>query len=968
MSILENHANYTLLQSGFIRDLKCEVKIYTHNKTGARVIVMPADDDNRSITIAFSTPAENDKGIPHIIEHSVLCGSEKYPLKDPFVQLMKGSMYSFLNAMTYSDFTVYPVASANEKDFKNLADVYLDAAFNPLMPHKKEVFLQEGRHFALNEDETAVKEFNGVVFNEMKGVEGSADALLEEAITASLFKGTPYAYESGGLPLAICDLSYEELVDFYHRHYTASNCFIFLYGNIDEQQTLDRISSEYLDKYGRSEVYRIGEMPADCFDGQCAAPYPADESRLEKGFYFSKNYALHIPHTPLNLLTLRVLDRILCTSQGAYIKNAMQKAGIGEDFYSMVDEIPKVPWFGFVSAGCRESDRAAFTRVIESTLADVVKNGIDKERLNATLNILEFSEKEDSDTWKTKGISYSLQMLPKLLYDEEDPLEQLAVFDAIDRLKELADTDYFERFIETYFLSNTHKNTVTLYPDTEFTAREDKLIAQKCAENAAKEDFKALVSDYRLLNEYRGSEDSPEDAARIPLLERGDLSSDPDYQPSRIIDIEGGELIYQERDTNSIAYIDWRYDLRRLDPSLLPYYRIFTELFGAVDTQSHGYAELSDLMDSCTGGVSHVLQMIDPVSDDPVVPVMSWRTKFLYHNADKAFAINREILLETDFSDTDHIRDMLLQLKTGYERDLLESSNAVAADIGLSAYSVKYAWKEELRGYPFYQFLCGLLGDFDARKQELVAALDGIRSSLFDPNGWKYAYIGEESFLPQAKRMTEDFIKLLGEGKAAPFASAPLAPKQSAGLYSPSQVQYAALCGTLPKEAADKYGYLLVLQHLLNTDYLWQNIRVLGGAYGCGARFERTGAAVMVSYRDPNLDETYRCYRRAIDYIQSLEMDERTFRQFVIGALNGLVRPRPAYVRGLEQIGRELAGVTAEDAERVRRQIITATLDDIKALVPYLESWLAGATETVIGSEQKIRASAIRLDAVKPLI
>ncbi len=965
---MSHTTNYTLSESRFIRDLKCEVKIYTHNKTGARVIVMPADDDNRSISIAFSTPAENDKGIPHIIEHSVLCGSEKYPLKDPFVQLMKGSMYSFLNAMTYSDFTVYPVASTNAKDFKNLADVYLDAAFNPLLPHKKEVFLQEGRHFALNEDETAVKEFNGVVFNEMKGVEGSPDALLEEAVTASLFKGTPYAYESGGLPLAICDLSFEELTDFYYRHYTASNCFIFLYGNIDEEETLDYISSEYLERYDRSEVYRVKEIPAECFESECSAPYPADESKLEKGFYFSYNYALHIQHTPLNLLTLRVLDRILCTSQSAYIKNAMQKAGVGEDFYSMVDEITKVPWFGFISAGCRESDRAEFTRIIEETLADLVKNGIDKARLNSTLNILEFSEKEEPDTWKTKGITYSLQMLPKLLYDEENPLEQLEIFDAIDRLKELAATDYFERFIEKYFVANHHKNIVTVYPDTEFTAREDKLIAEKCRVNAAKEDFNELVSDYRLLNEYRGSEDSPEDAARIPLLERSDLSSDPDYQPSRRIPVEGGELIFQERDTNSIAYIDWRYDLRRLDKSLRPYYRIFTELFGAVDTKSHGYAELSDLIDCYTGGTVHVLRMIDPVSGDPVIPTMSWRTKFLYHNADKAFAINREILLETDFSDTDHIRDMLLQLKTGYERDLLESSNGVASDLGLSSYSEYYAWKEELQGYSFYQFLCSLLDGFDSRKEELVAALEAVRNSLFDVDGWQYAYVGEENFLPQAQSMTESFIKLLGEGRPAQFATVELAPKQSAGLYSPSQVQYAALCGMLPKEASDKYGHWLVLKHLLNTDYLWQNVRVLGGAYGVGARFERTGAAVMVSYRDPNLDETYNCYRSVIDYINSLEMDERTFRQFVIGALNTLVRPRPAYIKGLSQIGRELAGVTAEDAERVREQIISATLDDIKALVPYLESWLAGATETVIGGEQKIRQSAIRFEIVKPLI
>lgn len=961
-------SHYTLSQSRYIRDLKCEVKIYTHNKTGARIIVMPADDDDRAISIAFSTPAENDKGIPHIIEHSVLCGSDKYPLKDPFVQLMKGSMYSFLNAMTYSDFTVYPVSSTNQKDFMNLADVYLDAVFNPLMPHKKEVFLQEGIHFAVNDEETAVEKYNGVVFNEMKGVEGSADALLEEAVTASLFRDTPYAYESGGLPLAICDLKYEELVDFYHSHYSASNCFIFLYGKIDEEGILNYISSEYLDKYDRSKVYRVPEIAADCFDREFEAPYPADESKLESGFYFSYNYALHMPHTPLHLLTLQVLDRILCTSQGAYIKNAMQKAGIGEDFYSMADELVKVPWFGFISAGCEKGDKEKFTQIIESTLKNLVEKGIDKERLKSTLNIMEFCEKEDADTWKTKGISYSLQMLPKLLYDEDDPLDQLEIFDAIDKLKELAETDYFERFIEQYFVNNPHKNIVTVYPDTEFTAREDQLIAEKCHENAAKENFDCLVSDYRLLNEYRGSEDTKEVAEKIPILSREDLSPNPDYRPSEIIPIDGGKLIYQNRPTNSIAYFDWRFDLRRLDKALLPYYRIFTELFGAVDTQSHDYAALSDLIDSFTGGIEHRYSSVESVADGLVTPTMSWQTKFLYHNAEKAFDLNREILLETDFSDTDHIRDMLLQLKTGMERDLLEASNTAAKNIGLSAYSEAYAWGNELKGYSFYQFLCGLLSDFDSRRHELVSALDAIRKNLFDIDGWKFAYVGEESFLPQAKSFTERFIQLLRNEGQKELAAVTLKQKQRAGLYSPSQVQYAALCGMLPKEALDKFGYWLVLGHLLNTDYLWQNIRVLGGAYGVGVSFERTGAAAMVSYRDPNLDETYYCYRNVVNYIRSLDMDERTFRQFVIGALNRLDRPRPAYIKGMEQIRRELAGITAEEAEHVRRQIISATPEDIKSLVPYLESWLEGATETVIGNEQKMKSSSIHFDQVEALI
>ena len=959
---------YTLSESRFVRDLNCEVQIYTHNKTGARVVVMPADDDNRAISIAFPTPVNNDKGIPHIIEHSVLCGSEKYPLKDPYMQLMKGSMYSFLNAMTYSDFTVYPVASTNEKDFKNLADVYLDAAFAPLLPRKKEIFLQEGRHYVISEDETRAEYYNGVVFNEMKGVQGSPDALLEEAVTASLFKGTPYAFESGGLPTAICDLSFEELTDFYHRHYTASNCFIFLYGKMDYEEMLAYMSDKYLDRYERGEVYRVPDIPADSFDSDVRAPYSSDGSKPENSCYYAYNFALHMPHTPLNVLTLRILDWILCSSQAAYVKDAMQKAGIGEDFYVLADYMVKCPWFGFVSAGCAEHDKERFTQVIDHTLAELVRNGISKERLNATLNKLEFSEKEDGAARRIKGVAYALQMIPKLLYDEDDPIGLLEYFDAIDRLKELAGTDYFEDFIRTYFLENPHKNVVTFYPDTEFSAREDRIIEEKCRVNVANEDFGKLVNDYRRLNEYRLSEDSPEDAARIPLLERSDLSSDPDFRPSRRVAMQGGELVWQERQTNSIAYLDWRFDLRRLDESLLPYYRIFTEVFGAVDTKSHGYAELSDLIDSYTGGLSHEFSVSESLLDGTVKPCLCWKTKFLYENAEKAFALNREILTETDFSDTAHIRDMLLRLKTGTERDLLESSHAAAVGIGMASFSRVSAWGYRMAGYAFYRFLCDLLDHFDERADEVVEKLTSINQALLDADAWSFYYIGEACFLDQARSVTEAFIALLGKQCDAKGCDVALTEKQRTALTAPSQVQYAALCGMLPKEALEKYGHWLVLEHLLDTDYLWQNVRVLGGAYGVFIKFTRSGAAYMVSFRDPQLDATIECFRAIPAYIRSLQMDERTFRQFVIGAMNTLQRPRSVYAKGMDQINRELMGITAEDEARVREQIITATPDDIKALTPYLESWLDGAVETVIGGEAKIQASAIPFDLVNNLL
>lgn len=962
--------DYTVLEQKYINDLKCTVKIYAHNKTGAKIVVIPACDNNRAISIAFSTPAENNKGIPHIIEHSVFCGSGKYPLKDPFVQLMKGSMFSFLNAMTYSDFTVFPAASINEKDFENLADVYLDAVFDPLMPFKKEIFLQEGRYFELDEKEEAVFGFNGVVFNEMRGMEGSADFHMDNAVRKALFENLPYRFESGGLPLAIADLSYEELVDYYKRHYTASNSLIFLYGEIDEGKMLRKISENYLNRYQKTEVYTLGKAGLSNSAKSVAASYPSSEENMEKGYYFSYNFALPLEHTALNALSISVLDRLLCSSQGAYIASAMQAEGIGEDFYSTVDTMIKYPCFGFNSALCYADDRDRFVAVIDRTLQELVENGIDKERLRSAIRILEFHEKEVADEGTPKGITYAFQLLPKLLYNESDPLEALETIEAINKLKTLVETDYFEQFIKKHFLNNGHKALITLSPDSRFFLREEESLWEKCTENVKKENFSDIINDYRRLNMYRNAGDTREAEEKIPILDRCDLTVGPKIVPSEKLEAGARELLFQNKNTNGIAYFDWLFDLRFLDKELLPYYRIFTELFGTMDTKKHTYSELSDLIDSYTGGISHSLLISNSAAGNrDAVPYMVWHSAFLYENADKVFEINKEILLDTDFSDTGHIYDMLLQLKTGYMHELLESSHITAKKIGLSMYSSQYAWEDRLQGYSFYLFLCELLETYDDQKCRIVSALEKIRTSLMDRRRWICSYVGGKDFLESAQNLTKAFYSLLSEQETeSVMADTALADRERLAFCLPSQVQYTAFCGRLPEEALEKRGNFLVLEHMLNTDYLWQNIRVMGGAYGASVSFDYTGTAAMISFRDPGLDETFSCYRGVIEYVKFLDLSERELRQFIIGAMNKLDQPKTPYDEGISQIQNELCGICADEIKRVRKQIIETTLDDIKSLVPYLEKWLESAAEVVIGNEQIIKESALPFDRIGQLL
>ena len=961
---------YTLTENRFIRDIKCEASVYTHDKTGARVVVLPVDDDNRSIAIAFSTPSENSKGMAHIIEHSVLCGSKKYPLKDPFVQLMKGSMYSFLNALTASDFTVYPVASTNEKDFKNLADVYLDAVFNPLLPDKKEIFLQEGKHYLLDEENREATAFNGVVYNEMRGVASSPDYYLERAINSTLYKGTPYEYESGGDPLDIADLTFDELRDFYIRHYTASNSVIFLYGNIDYEQMLPYISENYLNKYEKTERYSVGEIPGENTLKELSLDYPADETDMEKGYYFALSFALHKTHSPLFSLTLRVLERILSSSQGAFIKNELQKKGIGEDFYSYVDESSKSPMFNFTVARCLENEGEEFKNTVLCVIKNLAENGIEKEKLRSALRMLEFHEKENADGWLPRGIEYGFQMLPKFLYDEDDALSMLEFFDAIDELKEKVETDYFEQFLRENFIENRHYSFVTLRPDSVYSEKVDKILNEKCRENSKKYSFEELKQDLELLDGYRQSEDSKEVQEKIPILERSDLSAKGDIGRAKTAEFENGTLIYQIQPTNSIAYLDFLFDLRCLSEEERKYYRIFTELFGAMNTAEHSYSQLSDIIDSYTGGISHTLHISDGVTpDSEVIPYLDWHTRFLYENTDTVFDINKEILVSTDFSDTSRIRDMLLQLKAGYVRELTESSHTCARRIGLSAYSETYAVEDSLVGYGFYKFLCDILSDFDNRKERIVEMMRSVNKKLLNRRYWKYIYVGEEEFLEKAMEFANKFASLLTDDEEIEFAPAPeLSKKQNTGLYTPGQVQFNALCGRLDEKATALRGNILVLSQLLNTDYLWHNIRVLGGAYGCFAMFEYNGEVCMVSYRDPKLKDTLDCYKKTVEYLNNLDMDERQVRQFVIGAMSKIKKPKMPYSKGITEIFNELSGLYPETSERNRQQLIDTTLEDLKALAPLIEKWLNNSSCTVIGSEQAIKESKSDFDSVLPLL
>ncbi len=798
---------------------------------------------------------------------------------------------------------------------------------------------------------------------------GSAEFLLEHTVTKALYPASPYRYESGGLPTDIVDLTYGELCDYYHRHYNPSNCIIFLYGNIDTEKTLAHIDEKYLSGLKKGKCCLIPDPAQIGTETEQSAPYPVDdEKNCNNGYYFSYSFTLPQEHTPLLSLTIQVLDRILCSSQGAYIREKMLQAGIGEDFYSLLNDRIKFPYFGFAGAYCPENRKQNFRDIIDSTLLGLVQNGISKEKLDSAISSIEFRQREGDLGSFPKGIAYALQMLPGMLYGEKDPLGQLELCDTIRELRELAKTDYFEQFIKKHFIDNPHRAFVTMIPDPSFAEKEGELLRTRCNENLSHEDFDVLYADDKALHSYQNSADDADLACRIPVLDRSDLSAEPDTAPTEMID----GIFYQEKNTNGIAYFDFMFDLRYLDDSLLPYFRIFLEAFGSMSTGLHSYEEISALIDKHTGGIYHSLQIMDASQNGgEVVPYMFWHSRFLYQNAEKTSDINREILLGTDFTDHKHLYDMLLSLKAEYTREMTESADMTAKKIGLSSFSELYAWEDILQGYSFYQFLSGVTEHFEEEKETLTCALNAIRTALLNPDCWKYSYIGERTFLDDAVGFIADFKHLLSEHQTQTCSlnsGIILRSAKNRAYCSLSQVQYAALCGKLNKQAMEKRGFFLILEHLLSTEYLWQNIRVLGGAYGCSADFEFSGEVSITSFRDPRLDETISCCKNVIRFIRDLELTDRELRQYIVGTMNRLDHPKTPYMKGMTQIQADLCHISREQTISIRKQIISATLEDIKSLVPYMEDYIQNAKITVIGNRQIIQDSAVKFDKIDSLL
>lgn len=966
-------AEYEILDEHRVEDVQSDGFILRHKKSGARIAILSNNDDNKVFYIGFRTPPEDETGVPHIIEHTTLCGSKKFPVKDPFIELAKGSLNTFLNAMTYPDKTVYPVASCNDQDFKNLMDVYLDAVFNPNITKYEEIFKQEGWHYELTGKDDELK-INGVVYNEMKGAYSSPDEVLSSQIYRSLFPDNTYSKDSGGNPEYIPKLTYEAYLDFYHKYYHPSNSYIYLYGDMDVVERLEWLDKEYLSLYDYKKVNsEINKQPAFDEIKNVEAQYSItmDDSQENKT-YLSYNRVVGDTLDEMLYQAFDVLDYALVSSPGAPVKQALIDAGIGDDVYGSYDAGILQPVFSFVAKNANASQADEFESIIENTLKEVVKTGINKEALLAGINSSEFKFREADFGQFPKGLLFGLNCLDSWLFDDMKPFIHLECLGTFAKLRKAVDTDYFEKLIQEYLLDNTHGSSVTVKPKRGLGNEREEALANELSDYKASlsdEEIKKLIEDTEHLKKYQEEPSSDEDLRKLPMLTRADMKKNAmpfSNIEDELLDVK---VVRHDIESNGIDYISFLFDAGDFAQSELGYLGFFTNALGLVSTEKYSYTDLANATNIYTGGISTGTASHPDIKDrNNFVFKFEVKLKVLEKNLDKALELMEQMLLSSDFTDTKRLGELVAQIKARLQANLSSSGHLVAAMRSMSSFSRYALYQDELKGIAFYRSICRIEKELSESPKSVSDKLAAIAKKLFARNRMLISFTGNNEAYGNAKPSLEkviagfDKMSAVGNQAEVHFNTAKEA------FIDASQIQYVAKTGDFICEGYEYTGALRLLRIILSYDYLWINVRVKGGAYGCMNTFLRSGESYFVSYRDPNLSDTLDVYDRIPDYIKSFSPDERDMTKYIIGTFSALDTPMNPEAKGSRSLSAYLEGITYEQIQKERNEILNAQPEDIRRLADLVEAVLKKDSICVIGNENMIKESAGLFENVEKLI
>ena len=972
-------SSYEFLFEEKLDDLNAIGKVLAHKKTGARVTLIANDDNNKVFSIGFRTPPVNSTGVAHIIEHSVLCGSKNFPAKDPFVELAKGSLNTFLNAMTYPDKTVYPVASMNDQDFKNLMHVYMDAVLYPNIYQRKEIFLQEGWHYELEKEDSDLT-INGVVYNEMKGAFSSPESQLYRLVQNSLFPDTTYGVESGGDPAFIPELSYEEFIEFHKTYYHPSNSYIYLYGDMDFEERLAWLDKEYLNQYDRLDVDSAVKLQK-AFDSirEVREFYSlSEDEEIKDNTYLSYNTVVGNSLDKELGLVFQVLDYVLLQAPGAPIKQALLDEEIGRDILGGFEDEILQPSFMVIAKNSDESKKDQFIGTIRRVLENEVEKGLEEKSLRAAINFYEFRYREADYGQFPKGLLYGLRTLSSWLHDDTKPFLHLKDSAGYAFLKEKIGTGYYENVIKEHLLNNTHTSVVVLQPKQGLNNQKEEDLKKKLGAYKAslsKEEIQKIVDETKTLKQFQEVPSTKEELEKIPLLTREDIGKKIEPLHNDVRSAAGVKVIHHNVYTNKIAYVRLLFNIKQIPKELLPYSSLLSLMLGYVDTNNHTYLDLSNEINIHTGGITtNVRSFSVKSSSNQYYPVFEFSSKVLYDKLTEGFRLIEEIIHQTKLNDKKRLKEIVDEMKSKLQMNFNSSGHSVAIDRAMSYYSEHGLFKEITTGIEFYKFMEDLSDNYQTKADQAIAKMEELLAMIFTKENLTVSITADDEgyarFEEKLPAFSNTLLAKADENLFTSYNTEALKPVcLNEGFKTASQVQYVARAGNYMKSGLEYSGALKVLKTILSYDYLWVNVRVKGGAYGCMCGFSGVdGDAYFTSYRDPNLKETNNIYQKAVDFVKNFDADERDITKYIIGTFSTLDTPLTPQGMGKRSLSMYMAGITEEDLQKEREQVLNVTVQDLRDQYKVIQAVLDAGNICVIGNEEKINENKDLFKEIKSLM
>lgn len=958
---------FTLRETVSLPDINSIGYLYIHDKTQSPVVYIANDDTNKAFSISFATPPYNDNGIAHILEHSVLCGSRKYPTKEPFVELSKGSLHTFLNAMTFSDKTMYPVASQNDKDFYHLTDVYLDAVFFPRLLQDSSVLAQEGWHYHL-EDPADDLIYTGVVYNEMKGYFSDPETVINRAISSELFPDTIYRHESGGDPLAIPTLTQDEFVNFHQTYYHPSNAQTFLYGQLNIQEQLDHLD-EYFEQFDYKETDNGITLQAPFENMRTVNLTYAieDYEQTENKTFIGLDFVVGQAQDTEKNIQFSMLSDLLIGSNAAPLYRALLDANISSDIMGGFDAYTAQSTWNVMIKNSQPEHVETFKNIVFTTLKNIVENGFDEEFLQATLNRARFALKESSQGGYPKGVYYAVSSIGSSLYGGS-PFAPFFIEKHLDKMTQ--NQTIFIDLIKNHLLDNPHSILTVAHPEKnanqkQFDAIHETLQTYKAS--LSTHSITELIQQTQDLITRQNTPDTPEALATIPVLSLADLSTEAKSLPVTVHHNDTNTFLHYDVFTSGIDYMSYHFNLEHLTLEQLQYASLIARLLTHLPTQTYTIDALSTQIDLHTGGLSFQTDVLNQDEKNGVFyPRFVVKGKAFTYATPKLLTLLHDILTQTCFTYPEKINEQLLKIKSRFERRFTQSAHSTAVYRLRSYYSQAGKLEDSLNGIDFYHFICDVIDLFQKDPTTVIYQLESVYQTLFYAHKLVGGWIGQSEDVEKTHALLESFASLFD---ATPQPKQPLQLSVeilNEGFSMAQDVQYVAKGFNVSKNFAFT-GHIHVLKNVLSYSYLWNRVRVQGGAYGVFTIISRDGDFIFCSYRDPHLDNTLHHYDQAVPFIETLELDDRELTKAIIGTISDFDTPRSPKQLGEEAFRRQMLSITTEDVQEIRSAILSTTVSSLQHLASYVHDALSHQAVCVIGNQENLQQSKT-LHTIKPLL